>query len=942
MRTLSGFLYVFALVSVPLVGCGGTGDGTDAGTDAGDLCEGVVCDGENECTTDVCDPADGTCDNAAVADGTDCDFDGLPGLCMSGVCEDAMLCEDVQCNDNEECTTDDCDPADGTCDFTAVEDRTDCDFGGLPGLCMSGVCEDAKLCEDVECEDDQNECTADACDPATGTCYPPVEDGTDCDFGGLPGLCTAGVCEDAMLCVGVECEDDENECTNDLCNPADGICVFTPVLDDTECDFDGVPGLCMSGVCKDAMRCEGVACNDSNQCTADVCDPTDGTCDFPPVENGTECDFDGYPGRCMLGVCEELEDAIVLYDRTDPLRMSPFPDDYWLVPDASTPTGYRVALTPPPREFDIFVLYTQLMNDTASLDGFSPIGAIVVELSEAPDTSSLPLTPEASLDPSAPIGLFDLTPGSDTYGQRVPFNLDPVSRQLPDQVISHSLILHPSLTLSSKGRYALVVTRAIRAADARPFGPSPFMMAVLAPGIPGEADEITKARNLLNDGVLDALADEEIVSLPLPAADIALAVRITVQNTDDLPRTPLSMRQQIFAAPPPTYEITSVDPGVGAVAAVARGTWQGPNWREDQYFIARDDEGNPRITGSVTVPFVLAVPQAAEAGPVPVVMFQHGSPGSSEQLVWEAQLTLAEAGFAVMGFTDALNRDFPPGTDQSALLFQTLLLTGRYPDHPMQTYGDQLAFLRVIEQLGALDVVPLPNGDGVPDLDLEAPLTYVGLSMGSVHGSAFLAYAPEIKAAAIAAGAGREAEGWFAHGAFIDDFPPDLKELLPNAIPVDYWIGLSIFQMLFDHQDAYNHARFLYRNRLEVAGTTRKASVLYQEGVGDPLLLNSSTRSTAWTFGPIPHLEPIWDASPFLQSIAGPVMANIDSETTAAFYQFVPAGIPGIPHTPGCANYTNGHSCAQAAPEAQQQRALFLQSAVEQAVPVIVDPLASP
>ena len=250
-----------------------------------------------------------------------------------------------------------------------------------------------------------------------------------------------------------------------------------------------------------------------------------------------------------------------------------------------------------------------------------------------------------------------------------------------------------------------------------------------------------------------------------------------------------------------------------------------------------------------------------------------------------------------------------------------------------------MAFLRVIEQLGSLDGVPLPDGDGVPDLDLEAPLTYVGISMGSVHGSAFLTYAPEIKAAALVVGAQRQAEQYFNGGDFIDSFPSALRALLPNVTPTDFWVGLSIFQMIFDHQDAHQHAAFLYRNRLEVAGTTRKASVLFQEGVGDSTVPSNVTRSLAWTFGPIPHLEPVWDPTPILEPITGPVVANIDPETTAAFYQFVPAGIPGIAPTPGCENEPEGHFCPQDAPEAQLQRALFLRSAVEEAVPTIVDPL---
>lgn len=629
--------------------------------------------------------------------------------------------------------------------------------------------------------------------------------------------------------------------------------------------------------------------------------------------------------------------ATVFYDRTDAARMTPFPDDYWLYPDPTLPGGHRVILRAPAREPDVGVLYSALMNETISLDGFSPIGDIVIELSAAPDSTSLPLTPAASLDPSAVLGLFDLTPGSNTFGERVPFQLTPITRTLPGQATNHSLVLFPSIALSSRGRYAVVLNKLARAADLRPFRPSTFMSSVLGPPMSGEAVEVSRVRAVLDDGVLDVLANPALVSPPISRDDIALVVRISVRSTEDIPLTPLSMKEQILAGPPPAYQIQSVTSGPGTVAAIVRGTWQAPNWRENQYFIARDANGNPRITGSLTVPFVLAIPDAAASGPVPVVMFQHGSPGSSEQVVWEAQLTLAAAGFAVVGFTDAINRELGQNSDyMNAVTFQTLLDTWRLPHFSMQTYGDQMAFLRVIEQLGSLDRVPLPSGDGVPDLDVGAPLTYVGLSMGSVHGSAFLSYAPELKAAAIAAGALRQGEGYFSGGGFIDAFPPDLAAFLPNANPADYWVGLSILQMVSDHQDPYNHAEYLYRNRLPVAGTTRKASVLLQEGLGD---FNHGTRALAWNFGPIPHLEPVWESSGILESTSGPVTANIDAETTAAFYQFVPVGIPGIPPTPGCAFEPVGHFCAQAATEAQEQRALFLRSAVDEAVPTIVDPL---
>ena len=635
-----------------------------------------------------------------------------------------------------------------------------------------------------------------------------------------------------------------------------------------------------------------------------------------------------------------LPSAVIPYDRTDHAAMSPFPDDFWLAPDASTPTGYRVALSVPSRQADVVFLYFALMNETSSLDGFSPIGGIVIKLSAAPDAASLPLTPQASIEPSATMRLFDLTPGSDTLGRRVPFQLSPISRMLEGQEIDHSLVLYPSIPLRPKGRYAMVVTTDARTDDGRRFGPSPAMVSVLGPEQPGEATEITKARDLLAEGVLDVLADDQVVSPPVHPDDVALVFRITVRSTDDIPLTPLSMKEQILSGPPPSYTIESVSPGSGDVSAVVRGTWQAPNWRENEYFMSRDETGNPQITGSLSVPFVLALPRAAESGPAPVLMAQHGSGGGAEDVLFEAGLTLAEAGFAVIGFTAPLEREIGLDNDyQNTVLFQTLILERRFPDFAMQTYGDQMAFLRVIEQLGSLDHVPFPDGDGVPDLDLGAPLTYLGISIGSVYGSAFLSYAPEIKAAALVVGAHRQGEAYFNGGTFIDKFPAGLRDLLPNVTPTDFWVGLSIFQMIFDHQDAHQHATFLYRNRLEVEGSTRKASVLVQEGVGDMLIPNNATRSLAWTFGPIPHLEPVWDSTPILEPITGPITGNIDTETTAALYQFVATGVPGIPPTPGCENEPNGHFCAQDAPAALLQRVLFLRSAVEQAVPTIVDPL---
>jgi len=285
---------------------GASGTGGAGGAGGSMLCADVDCDDQNECTADACNPADGECDYTLIADGLPCDFGGLPGVCTAGVCEDAMLCAGLDCDDGNDCTTDTCDPTNGSCDHTNVIDSTACDFGGLPGVCTVGVCEDAMLCAGVDC-DDSNECTQDTCDPMDGQCdHTSVTDGTSCDFGGFPGVCTVGVCEDAMLCADAVTRcNDSNACTDDLCDPMDGQCDHTNVTDGTSCDFGGFPGVCTVGVCEDAMLCSGVDCDDGNECTQDACDPMDGQCGHADAMDGTTCDFGGLPGVCTDGTCED-------------------------------------------------------------------------------------------------------------------------------------------------------------------------------------------------------------------------------------------------------------------------------------------------------------------------------------------------------------------------------------------------------------------------------------------------------------------------------------------------------------------------------------------------------------------------------------------------------------------------------------------------------------
>jgi len=153
-----------------------------------------------------------------------------------------------------------------------------CALGLVPAVGCGPLFE-SESCQGVVCPSDGNECTYEYCRCDGWWCNAecvsaPVDNGTDCTFDGLAGVCVAGVCGE-NLCEDVVCEDADS-CTDDACDYVDGICDFTPVV-----------------------------CDDNDMCTEDTCDPEDG-CKFTAAEDGTECFNDlGSPpfGVCEAGVC---------------------------------------------------------------------------------------------------------------------------------------------------------------------------------------------------------------------------------------------------------------------------------------------------------------------------------------------------------------------------------------------------------------------------------------------------------------------------------------------------------------------------------------------------------------------------------------------------------------------------------------------------------------
>lgn len=634
--------------------------------------------------------------------------------------------------------------------------------------------------------------------------------------------------------------------------------------------------------------------------------------------------------------------AIVSYDRDDLSALAPFPDDFWLV-ESDDVDGRRLQIPLPEGSGSGAALYEAVIHSTRVLDGFSPVAPMIVPIPAPLDPKILPDTLEESLDPLSAIGLFVVGEASVNLGDRVAFYLLQREETDSDGTTSHNLIIFPGPLLDPEERYALVITNRAYVDVSRPLEPSGFLAAAMQGVSEDATGNLERVASLLND-VLPML--EENVSPPLYADDIALVLGFTVRSIADIPGDTLSMRDQQLRLPIPGYTIDSVEApeteGAG-IAAYVYGTWDVPSFRDGSY-IARDEEGKPVLTGTDEVPFILALPEQANHGPVPITMYQHGQPGSAEENIprlVEAGV-LGKSGHALIGFTDIANREIIPGADNTSALttriFAELLANKAMPEYiGTLPRGEQLAFIRLMQGLGDVDVLPLGAPDGLPDLDVAAPLTYMGLSQGSIHGTGLVAYAPEIQAAYLAVAGGRYT------GVLIHQISESLFSFVSQVFPgfklSEFYVGLSLLQMGYDTQDPINHARYLYRAPHDL-GDEKRASILVTEGLADTLTPPYSTQTAAWGFG-IPHLQPVQRNVPFLNAVTGPVVGNISPDTTAALYQYVPVGVEGIAPTPGCEtlNETNGHFCAQRAEEAQTQAIEFLRSAVEDPAPTIIDPL---
>ena len=133
------------------------------------------------------------------------------------------------------------------------------------------------------------------------------------------------------------------------------------------------------------------------------------------------------------------------------------------------------------------------------------------------------------------------------------------------------------------------------------------------------------------------------------------------------------------------------------------------------------------------VPFTMTLPNQALSGPVPIAIFQHGSPGTQEDVLSVNNEFLDDAGYAIVGIQDTTNRRYgDDSTLQTVAILLHLIEFGHIPLLELQTHADLQALLRALEGIAARDWLPNGAPDGVFELD-TSKIVYRGVSFGSHH-----------------------------------------------------------------------------------------------------------------------------------------------------------------------------------------------------------------
>ncbi|HYC53590.1 MAG TPA: hypothetical protein VEL28_01425, partial [Candidatus Binatia bacterium] len=615
-------------------------------------------------------------------------------------------------------------------------------------------------------------------------------------------------------------------------------------------------------------------------------------------------------------------DCTCACDFLDPSAcMHPFPNDFFTIPDDTTPTGRRVhfSLAGMPRNASSKPIDPLDYNVA---DGFSPGALITLQVPgvDLAQTGAAPITDiERSLDADAPIVLVN----ADTLEHHLFWaELDAIAASDEDR----ALILRPAVNLVEGGRY-IVALRNMRDSAGALIPPSADFLGYRdATPLDTAAKE---ARRAHMEELFTTLAAAGVAR-----GDLYLAWDFTVASAASTTKRLLHMRDDAFArlgSAAPTFVVTSTQDEVdGNVFRKVEGTFL-----MDRYpisplpggrFLVGPDELPVRQPTPQHANFVCIIPRAALASatatavPARASVYGHGLFGQASEVTAGNVQAMANEHNFVFCATDWIGMSL---TDIPAALAATGDLSNfaTLPDRLQQAALNFLFLARLmIHPDGFSSHVAFRDLLGNPVLD-TSNVFYDGNSQGGIAGGMVMAVSQDIRRGVLGV-PGINYSTLLTRSVDFDQFAIPLYAAYPDEM--ERSLLLSLIQMLWDRGEPNGYAHHMTGDPLPGTPTHE---VLLHEAFGDHQVANIATEVQARTIGASvyqPALAPgrHSDVDPFF---AIPAIAAFPFEGSALVVWDSGTPTPPITNTPP-RDGSDPHGRPRSTPSARVQKSEFLRA----------------
>lgn len=571
---------------------------------------------------------------------------------------------------------------------------------------------------------------------------------------------------------------------------------------------------------------------------------------LPPVDTSeaANCDFIANPGN--------------------PLCLLPFPDDYYTVPDPSSPTGRRVALTTAGMPANAFGKHIDSTPYNAS-DGFSPGAVIMLKvpgIDTVADVQATGATPINHIGRyrkgNAPIVVIDAQ-----TGKRWPIwsEIDSTATNPAKAVLE----IHPAVNFASGHRYIVALRKLRNAAGQKLEAPVAFQY--YRDRVPSKQPEINARRGHFEE-IFSRLQRSGI-----QRKDLYLAWDFTVASDQNNAGRELAMRDAAFAqlgdtnladgvpqGSSPSFQVSSVEtaPNPGQIARRVKGSFQVPCYLFPSCAAGGTFQlnaaGAPTQNGTWTANFDCIIPQSVVSGPAGAgrpSLYGHGLFGTASEVGSSPQRSLSQEHGIVQCATDEI------GMSQSDLpsvvaALQDISAFPTIPDRLQQGLLDELYLGRAMISPSGFTTDASFHQDGTllsgPVLD-TSHLYYNGNSQGGIMGGALTAVSPDFTRASLGVPA-MNYSVLLPRSVDFDEFAAVLYPSYPNETARP--LILDLMQMLWDRGEPNGYATRMTDNPLP---NTPPHQVLMNVAFGDHQVTIYQADVEARTIGAAAHRPVLFD-----------------------------------------------------------------------------------